>query len=63
MALWDITTKVLFSFLIHETINRVQCPPAEILVGPAGGRQTLVFFDDRPPQVWEISGDLPGYEA
>jgi WD40 repeat protein len=62
MALWDVTTKVLFSFLIHETINHVQCPPAEILVGPQGGRQTLIFFDDRPPQVWEISGDLPGFE-
>jgi WD40 repeat protein len=27
------------------------------------GRQTLIFFDDRPPQVWEISGDLPGYDV
>jgi len=61
VALWDITTRSLFSFLFHETINHVQYPPAEILVGPQGGRQTLIFFDDCPPQVWEISGDLPGY--
>ena len=27
------------------------------------GRQTLIFFDDKPPQVWEISGDLPGYDV
>ena len=40
----------------------VQRPPAEILVGPQGGLQTLIFFDDLPPQVWEISGDLPGYQ-
>jgi hypothetical protein len=61
VTLWDITTRSLFWYLFHETINRVQRPPAEILVGPQGGLQTLIFFDDLPPQVWEISGDLPGY--
>jgi hypothetical protein len=30
--------------------------------GPRGGRQTLIFFDDQPPQVWETRGDLPGFE-
>lgn len=40
----------------------MQRPPAEMLTGPRGGRQLLIFFDDHPPQVWEIQGDLPGYE-
>jgi hypothetical protein len=40
----------------------VQRPPAEILAGPQGGRQILMFFDALPPQVWEITGDLPGPE-
>jgi WD40 repeat protein len=62
VSLWDVTAKLLFTFQFHELINHVQYPPAEILVGPQGGRQTLIFFDDKPPQVWEISGDLPGYE-
>jgi WD40 repeat protein len=62
VALWDVTTQVLCWYLFHETIAQVQCPPAEILVGPQGGRQTLVFFDAVPPQVWEISGELPGFE-
>jgi WD40 repeat protein len=62
VALWDITTHSLFWYFFHETIARVQYPPAEILVGPQGGRQTLIFFDDQPPQVWEINGDLPGFE-
>ena len=62
ITLWDITTHSLFWYFFHETINHVQYPPAEILVGPQGGRQTLIFFDDQPPQVWEISGDLPGFE-
>jgi WD40 repeat protein len=61
VTLWDITDHSLFRLLFHETINRVQYPPAEILVGPQGGLQTLIFFDDSPPQVWEITGDLPGY--
>ena len=56
---WDITYHTLFVLNFHETINRVQYPPAEILAGPQGGRQTLIFFDDQPPQVWEIAGDLP----
>jgi WD40 repeat protein len=62
IALWDVTTRLMFWFPFHETINHVQCPPAEILVGPKGGRQTLIFFDDMAPQVWEISGDLPEYD-
>ena len=62
VTLWDITTRSLFWYFFHETIARVQRPPAEILVGPQGGLQTLIFFDDLPPQVWEISGDLPGFE-
>jgi WD40 repeat protein len=62
VAVWDITTGVLFWNLFHETIGHTQCPPAEILVAPQGGRQTLIFFDDLPPEVWEISGDLPGYQ-
>ena len=40
----------------------MQRPPAEVLAGPQGGRQTLIFFDHQPPQVWEITGDLPGFE-
>jgi hypothetical protein len=63
VTLWDITERSLFWYFFHETIARVQRPPAEILVGPQGGLQTLIFFDDLPPQVWEISGDLPGYQA
>jgi WD40 repeat protein len=62
VALWDVTAHSLFWFLFHETTGHVQRPPAEVLVGPQGGRQTLIFFDHHPPSVWEISGDLPGYE-
>jgi WD40 repeat protein len=62
VTLWDVTTRSLFWFLFHETILHVQRPPAEVLVGPQGGRQTLIFFDHQPPQVWEISGDLPGLQ-
>ena len=62
VAVWDVTTRSLFCWLFHETIDRVQYPPAEVVVGPQGGRQTLIFFDDHPPQVWEIRGDLPGFE-
>ena len=62
VTLWDVTTRSLFWFLFHETILRVQRPPAEFLVGPQGGLQTLIFFDHQPPQVWEIGGDLPGYQ-
>jgi WD40 repeat protein len=50
IALWDVTTRLMFWFPFHETINHVQCPPAEILVGPKGGRQTLIFFDDMSPR-------------
>jgi hypothetical protein len=59
---WDITHHTLFVLHFHETINRVQCPPAEVLAGPQGGRQTLIFFDDQPPWVWDIAGDLPGFQ-
>jgi len=62
ITVWDVTTRSLFWFFFHETIDRVQYPPAEVLVGPQGGRQTLIFFDDQPPQVWETRGDLPGFE-
>ena len=62
VALWDITTRSLFWFTFHETVARVQSPPAEFLAGPQGGLQTLIFFDHHPPQVWEITGDLPGYQ-
>ena len=60
VALWDVTTHSLFWYFFHETILRVQRPPAKVLAGPQGGRQTLIFFDHQPPQVWEITGDLPG---
>jgi hypothetical protein len=36
VTLWDVTTRALFWSLIHETIDGVQCPPAELLTGPAG---------------------------
>jgi WD40 repeat protein len=62
VTLWDVTTHSLFWYFFHETIARVQRPPAEFLAGPRGGLQTLFFFDHQPPQVWEISGDLPGFE-
>jgi WD40 repeat protein len=62
VTVWDVTTHSLFWFFFHETINRVQYPPAEVLVGPQGGRQTLIFFDDQPPQIWETRGDLPGFQ-
>jgi WD40 repeat protein len=62
VAVWDVTTRSLFWWFFHETINRLQYPLAEVLVGPQGGRQTLIFFDDQPPQVWETRGDLPGFE-
>jgi len=62
VALWDVTTHSLFWYFFHETILRVQRPPAKVLAGPQGGRQTLIFFDHQPPQVWEISGDLPGLQ-
>ena len=60
--LWDVTAHSLFRFLFYETINDRQRPPAEVLLAPQGGRQTLLFYDDKTPQVWEISGDLPGFE-
>jgi hypothetical protein len=62
VAVWDITTHSLYWALFHETIGREQRPPAEILAGPQGGRQILMFFDALPPQIWEITGDLPGWE-
>ena len=62
VALRDVTAHSLFSFLFHETIAHVQRPPAEVLVGPQGGRQPLIFFDNKPPQVWDITGDLPGFQ-
>jgi len=61
VALWDVTAHSLFWFLFHETVARVQRPPAEVLAGPQGGRQTLILFDHHPPAVWEITGDLPGF--
>jgi hypothetical protein len=49
-------------FAARSAANRVQYPPAEVLAGPQGGLQTLIFFGDRPPQVWEVTGDLVGFQ-
>jgi WD40 repeat protein len=62
VTLWDVTTRSLFWFMFHEPIAHVQRPPAEVLVAPPGGRQALFLFDEKTPGVWEISGDLPGFE-
>jgi hypothetical protein len=48
VAVWDITSRSLYWALFHETIGREQRPPAEILLGPQGGRQILMFFDALP---------------
>lgn len=63
VALWDVTAHSLFWFLFHQTTAHVQRPPAEVLAGPQGGRQTLILFDHEPPAVWEITGDLPGFQS
>jgi WD40 repeat protein len=62
VAIWDVTTHSLCTYLFHETIAHGQRPPAQVLAGPRGGRQLLVFFDEVAPQVWELTGDLPGFE-
>jgi WD40 repeat protein len=62
ISLWDVTAHSLFRFHFHETLNDRQRPPAEVLLAPQGGRQALICYDDHTPAIWEISGDLPGYE-